>query len=201
MTSDGKRTSENSNLERMAPNLRPLQSWKEIAAYLDRDERTARRWKKSEGLPVRRHRGRGRGSVYAYPSEIDAWRVARRAGAGAAAACLVAVFWIIRTATFNPVVEAEISGGGMAARQIWDGDWTGSPSPDGRYLSFTDWSSGDLAIRNLDTGQNRRVTRKGSWEKGEGQTFRSIFSPGGRWIARVVQYKMILKGGSVSNTR
>jgi hypothetical protein len=28
---------------------RPLQSWKEIAAYLERDERTAQRWEKEEG--------------------------------------------------------------------------------------------------------------------------------------------------------
>ena len=47
---------------------KPLQSWKEIAAYLERDERTARRWEKSAALPVRRH-GEGKGSsVYAYPS-------------------------------------------------------------------------------------------------------------------------------------
>src|SRR5438270_2430597 len=31
-----------------------LSSWKEIAAYLRRDERTVRRWEK-EGLPVHRH--------------------------------------------------------------------------------------------------------------------------------------------------
>ena len=198
MANDDNNEAQQPGSDRPPPGEQPLQSWKEIAAYLDRDERTARRWEKSEGLPVRRHRGRGRGSVYGYPSEIDAWRVARRpgvetpppalhwrawAGAGAAAACLLALFWIIRTATRNPVVEAEISGGGMATRQIWDGDWTGSPSPDGRYLSFTDWSSGDLAIRNLDTGQNRRVTRKGSWKRGVGEAFRSIFSPDGRWIA------------------
>jgi len=31
-----------------------LDSWKEIAAYLKRDESTVRRWE-NEGLPVRRH--------------------------------------------------------------------------------------------------------------------------------------------------
>ena len=29
-----------------------LESWKQIAAYLDRSERTVRRWETSEGLPV-----------------------------------------------------------------------------------------------------------------------------------------------------
>ena len=57
------------------PDEKPLQSWKEIAAYLDRDERTAMRWEKQEGMPVHRHRASGRGSsVLAYPSEIETWR-------------------------------------------------------------------------------------------------------------------------------
>lgn len=50
-----------------------LDSWKAIAAYLRRDERTVRRWEREQGLPVRRLPG-GRGvSVFAYVSEIEAW--------------------------------------------------------------------------------------------------------------------------------
>jgi hypothetical protein len=50
-----------------------LDSWKAIAAHLQRDETTARRWGREFGLPVRRVPG-GRGhSVFAYASEIDAW--------------------------------------------------------------------------------------------------------------------------------
>ncbi|HEV8199576.1 MAG TPA: hypothetical protein VGS03_06115 [Candidatus Polarisedimenticolia bacterium] len=48
-----------------------LDSWKEIAAYLRRDESTVRRWEK-DGLPVHRHRHKLR-SVFAYKSELDAW--------------------------------------------------------------------------------------------------------------------------------
>ena len=55
---------------------KPLQSWKEIAAYLEREPRTARRWEATQGLPVRRHGHSSRASVYAYPSELDAWRAA-----------------------------------------------------------------------------------------------------------------------------
>jgi TolB-like protein len=51
-----------------------LESWKEIAAYLNRGVRTVRRWETDEGLPVHRHVHRALGSVYAYKSEIDAWR-------------------------------------------------------------------------------------------------------------------------------
>ena len=49
-----------------------LDSWKEIAAYLKRDERTVRRWEK-EGLPVHRHAHKKQASVYAYRAEIEAW--------------------------------------------------------------------------------------------------------------------------------
>ena len=55
-----------------------LESWKEIAVYLERDERTARRWEKDEGLPIRRHRLIKRSSVYAYASELESWRTARK---------------------------------------------------------------------------------------------------------------------------
>ncbi|MBI1749865.1 MAG: helix-turn-helix domain-containing protein [Acidobacteria bacterium] len=49
-----------------------LDSWKEIAAYLRCDERTAMRWQE-DGLPVHHVGGRGRGRVFAYNQEIDAW--------------------------------------------------------------------------------------------------------------------------------
>ncbi len=53
----------------------------------------------------------------------------------------------------------------LAVRQIWSGqgvDASGSPSPDGRHLTFTDWDTGDLAIRDLNTGEKKRLTNKGS---------------------------------------
>lgn len=49
-----------------------LDSWKEIAAYLRRDERTVRRWE-TEGLPVHRHLHKKKAAVYAYKEEIDTW--------------------------------------------------------------------------------------------------------------------------------
>ena len=57
---------------------RCLESWKEIGAYLQRNAVTARRWEKEEGLPVHRHPHKIRSSVYAYPSELDSWRLGRR---------------------------------------------------------------------------------------------------------------------------
>ena len=55
-----------------------LDSWKEIAAYLNRSERTVRRWEAREELPVHRLQHDKRGSVYAYVRELDAWRASRR---------------------------------------------------------------------------------------------------------------------------
>ena len=55
-----------------------LNSWKEIAAYLKRDVRTLHRWEAEEGLPIRRHLHKKRGSVYAYMSELEAWWDERR---------------------------------------------------------------------------------------------------------------------------
>jgi TolB-like protein/Flp pilus assembly protein TadD len=55
-----------------------LDSWKAIATYLERDVATVRRWEKREALPVHRHHHDKLGSVYAYSSELDAWRQGRR---------------------------------------------------------------------------------------------------------------------------
>lgn len=49
-----------------------LDSWKEIAAYLKRNEHTVRRWEE-EGLPVHRHPHKAKAAIYAYRAEIDAW--------------------------------------------------------------------------------------------------------------------------------
>ena len=63
------------------PNDRPparpasehLDSWKEIAAYFNRDLTTVQRWEKREGLPVHRHVHTTQGTVFAYKAELDAW--------------------------------------------------------------------------------------------------------------------------------
>src|SRR5712692_6907852 len=49
-----------------------LDSWKEIAAFFGRDERTVNRWEKELGLPVHRLPGTI-WRVYAYTEELSAW--------------------------------------------------------------------------------------------------------------------------------
>ncbi len=50
-----------------------LDSWKEIAQYLNRDVRTVMRWEKTGGLPVHRMPGGKMPGVYALQSELEVW--------------------------------------------------------------------------------------------------------------------------------
>lgn len=54
-----------------------LESWKQIAAYLNKSERTVRRWYESEGLPVHKHQHQQKGSVWAYADELQQWLAKR----------------------------------------------------------------------------------------------------------------------------
>ena len=52
---------------------RRLDSWKEIAAYLNRDLRTLQRWEKTANLPIRRLNKPGMRAVFAYTADLDDW--------------------------------------------------------------------------------------------------------------------------------
>lgn len=58
---------------------RRLDSWKEIASFFARDDRTVRRWEKDQGLPVHRIPGGVKGRVFAYESELSEWLTASQA--------------------------------------------------------------------------------------------------------------------------
>jgi len=64
-------------MEKTVPEEDRLDSWKQIAAYLNKSERTVRRWQETENLPVHKHPHRQRGSVWAYRSELDVWLAER----------------------------------------------------------------------------------------------------------------------------
>ncbi len=73
----------------------------------------------------------------------------------------------------------------LRIRKVWTGpgvDNLGSPSPDGRNLSFVDWTTGDLAVRELATGKNRRLTDKGSWSASPEFALFSKWSPDGKHL-------------------
>ncbi|RPJ00552.1 MAG: tetratricopeptide repeat protein, partial [Candidatus Aminicenantes bacterium] len=46
---------------------RILESWKEIAAHLNRNVRTCQMWERDHGLPVHRLDGSPKARVFAYP--------------------------------------------------------------------------------------------------------------------------------------
>lgn len=97
-----------------------------------------------------------------------------------------------------------LSAGGLAkstafsVRQVWAGsdvDLLGSVSPDGRHLSFVDWSTGELAVRDLTNGKVRAITSSGDWSKSIDYAERSVWSADGRrlayaWFSPAGQYEM-----------
>lgn len=75
----------------------------------------------------------------------------------------------------------------LEARRVWSGSqfnfYVEAPSPDGRYLTDVDWTTGDLAVRDLTTGDLRRVTDKGPWRESSDYAEYGVFSPEGDRIA------------------
>lgn len=57
----------------MMRDLDILESWKEIADYLKKAERTCRRWEKEFDLPIHRLDGSPKARVFAYKHELDKW--------------------------------------------------------------------------------------------------------------------------------
>ena len=182
-------------------NEKPLESWKEIAAYLKRQVRTVRRWEKTEGLPVRRHLHQARSTVYAYPSELDTWWAARRPAAEPPAVAGWLWAWPVRIPAFAmtlllalltaggglihpPATAAQ--DGGMVARQVVSGDRIpyGFISADGKYFTDVDWNTGDLVLADPATLQVvRRLTKKGSWQESSEYAEFGAISPDGTKVA------------------
>ena len=74
----------------------------------------------------------------------------------------------------------------VRTRLVWDDaiDLWGTASGDGRYYSFVDWSSCDLGLRDLVTGENRKLTNKGCGKRPEAAEVEgSSVSPDGKRIA------------------
>jgi len=75
----------------------------------------------------------------------------------------------------------------VAMRQIWVAgkDSPISISPDGRYVVFSTYDSGDLWLRDLQSGEQRQITRDGSavdWSFSSGP---AVISPEGKRIAYI----------------
>ena len=57
-----------------------------------------------------------------------------------------------------------------------------SISPDGNYISFVDWRTGDLAVFDVEKGDRRRLTDKGTWKESYAMALNSRWSPDGKKI-------------------
>lgn len=57
-----------------------FRSWKAIANYFGKSERTVRRWESLEGLPVHRHQHQSAARIFAYQNELDTWFALRSDG-------------------------------------------------------------------------------------------------------------------------
>jgi Tol biopolymer transport system component len=83
-------------------------------------------------------------------------------------------------------LTTSVSPNEIAIRQVWTGndvDNSGSISADGEYLTFTNWVTGNLEVRNLKTNKNNQVTNYGSWKDSVQYVDKSLISPDGKQIA------------------
>ncbi len=74
----------------------------------------------------------------------------------------------------------------LAIRLVWTGpgvDQLGSVSADGEHLSFVDWETGNLSVRNLKTGENKPLTTDGTWKDPRQYAIYSLISPDAKQTA------------------
>lgn len=185
-------------------NEEPLGSWKEIAAYLQRNPATVRRWEKEEGLPVHRHSHNIRSSVYAFPSEIEAWRAGRKLTVEPLPPvpmwrrCLTPSFAVTIVLSLIMVgngvrPEAVLAQQGQTRTMLCSGPDcnSGEISPDGKFVLTR--IDGAFTLRDLATKKLRTIVSVA----GERVTIvGGLFSPDGSRIA----YTRIPAGGTSRET-
>jgi Tol biopolymer transport system component len=188
-----------------------LDSWKEIAAYLNRSVRTLHRWEKDEGLPVHRHQHKELGSVFAYKGELDAWVTARSpdpdlqaqneqpasaprslvsvALTVAAAVLVIGVISYLVASRFRSdrgQGNTPVSGLELISTFAGSHRWP-SPSPDGRMVAFVSdaASTPQVWVKNLDGGDPIQIT------------FGDLPALRPRWSARGDRIIYSVRGGGI----
>lgn len=183
-----------------------LESWKEIAAHLNRGVSTVQRWERQEGLPVHRHRHNRLGSVWASRAEVDAWWRDRQAqletqpengsngspvaghaawrrwalgGAGLVVAALAV--WILR----RPVEPSPAPGPLVPLTSLHGREFDPALSPDGTAVAFI-WDEGrgqafGLHVLRPGLSAPQRLA------EAEGSVCCPAWSPDGRHIAFIRQ--------------
>jgi len=75
---------------------------------------------------------------------------------------------------------------GIVTRQVWTRSSETNlsrVSDDGRSIAVTDWDTGDLAVHDLATGQDRHVTHKGTWADSPEYALFPAISHNGKQVA------------------
>jgi len=93
-----------------------LDGWKQIAEYIGRSDRQAKRWADEEGMPVYRDPGGEKGRVYALRHEIDDWRAGRAKSINGASAAVPLPRALGRRITPAALAVTILAGGFIA---IW----------------------------------------------------------------------------------
>ena len=123
-----------------------------------------------EKLGIKEARKAYQDVVANYPEQIEAVKLAKEKLA----------------ALLRATAPARESKSDFTIKKIWTGpeaDGLGRISPDGRFLAYTDWITGDLAVLEIATGNKRRLTNKGSWMKSSEFALFLAWSPDGKRIA------------------
>ena len=100
----------------------------------------------------------------------------------------IAVWAVARGPILNPPgahVEAAKSHGSTVVAKVWEGD---SSNPldvadtNGRMVAHTDWSTGNIAVLNLESGRFRNLTDTGGWARSSEYGQSPVLSPDGSQI-------------------
>lgn len=88
-----------------------------------------------------------------------------------------------RLAVLKASISAPRKDSRLTIRRVPFIDSNGNPSPDGKYLAFVDWDTGNVAVHDLAAGTERLLSRDGSWGEVERYPENLIWSPDSRRIA------------------
>ncbi len=90
---------------------RRLNSWKEVAAYFGRTDRTVMRWEVERGMPIHRVPGMLKSRIYAEVGELEAWRRGSQA--------LLEEDDTVEVGTGGAAPETEPQPRQLVSRQLW----------------------------------------------------------------------------------